>query len=315
MTAVRAPTDPPPSSSPSVAARRDVRALVALGAAIVAISLAAIFIRMAQAPGVVVAMWRMVAATVVVLPIAVRGLRRTPLRGANLRRALLAGVLLAGHFATWITSLEFTSVAASVTLVTTTPLWVALLGWFVSRTRPTRGVLVGAAIAILGGALIGIGDAAGGGATVPDPRPLLGDALALVGAVFVAGYMLLGRSVQRAGVGIDAYIGVAYGTAALVLLPLPALLGQAYLGYDAATWGWIALLALVPQLIGHTGINFAISRLDPTAVATTTLLEPVGAALLALAVFGEVPTALSLAGAAVALVGVAVTVRSRPGAR
>jgi drug/metabolite transporter (DMT)-like permease len=286
------------------------RVATILGVALLAISVAAVFIRLADAPGVVVAAWRMVIATVVLLPITVRALRRTPLHRGNLAPTLGAGVLLGVHFATWISSLSFTTVAASVSLVATTPLWVALMSWAFLRRAPTLTVLLGVLVAVAGGAIIAFGDLLGNAPAASAPAPLLGDALALVGAIAIAGYLLLGRTAQRRGLGIEAYAGVAYALAALVLLPLPAIAGLSYLDYPTATFGWIVALALVPQLIGHTGINFAMRHLDPTRVATATLLEPVGAALLALALFAEVPTLATALGAAILLIGVLITVRT-----
>jgi drug/metabolite transporter (DMT)-like permease len=286
------------------------RIATVLAVAILAISMAAVFIRMAEAPGVVVAAWRMVIASVVLLPITVRALRRTPLRRANAWPTLWAGLLLGVHFATWISSLSFTTVAASVSLVATTPLWVALMGWAFLRRAPTLTVLLGVLVAVAGGAVIAFGDLLGDAPAAAAPSPLLGDALALIGAIAIAGYLLLGRTAQRRGLGIDAYAGVAYAVAALVLMPLPAIAGLSYLDYPIATFGWILALALVPQLIGHTGINYAMRHLDPTRVATATLLEPLGAALLALAVFAEVPSPATAIGAAIVLVGVLMTVRT-----
>lgn len=281
-----------------------LRVWLVLGVAIAAVSSAAVLVRLADAPGVVVAFYRMVFASLILVPVTLRSLVRTPLRGRMLLLTLLAGALLGLHFATWISSLSFTTVAASVSLVTTAPLWVALFAWFFGGKAPTFAILVSVLLAVAGAAIIGFGDLSGGTA------PLLGDGLALIGAASAAGYLLLGRHVQRAGVGLNAYVGVAYATAAVALAPLPALFGMPYGGYAASTIGWVILLALVPQLIGHTGINYAMKRLDPTLVATTMLLEPIGATLLALVVFGESPAVLTIIGAAVLLGGVAFTVRS-----
>lgn len=280
------------------------RVWLVLAVALLAVSLAAIYIRLADAPGVVVALYRMAIAATVMLPLTIRGLRRTPIRGRSAWLTVAAGALLALHFAAWISSLSFTSVAASVSLASTSPLWMALMAWLFLGTAPTLGVLVGVLLAVAGAATIGFGDLAGG------TQPLLGDALALLGAVAGAGYILLGRSVQRRGVGLDAYAGTAYAVAALLLIPLPALFGHAYTGYPLATYGWVVLLALMPQLIGHTGINYAAKHLDPTLVATALLLEPLGSGALALLVFGEVPSPLTLVGAVILLVGVLVTLRS-----
>jgi drug/metabolite transporter (DMT)-like permease len=285
------------------------RVLAVLSVAIVAVSLAAIFIRFADAPGVVVAWWRMAIAAIVLAPWTLRALRATPLTPATARPASLAGVLLGVHFATWISSLSFTTVAASVTLVATVPLWVALFSWFFLRRPPTLSVLFGVLVAIAGGSVIAFGDLHGATVTATAPNPLLGNALALVGAVAAAGYLLLGRSAQRRGLSLGAYVGIAYAVAAVVLLPWPLLLGHTYLGYPSSTFLWIALLALVPQLVGHTGINYAMRHLDPTRVATATLLEPVGAGLLAAWLFLEVPGTLTLVGAGLVLLGVVMTLR------
>lgn len=279
-----------------------------LVAAIAAVSLAPIFVRLADAPGVVVAAYRMAIASLVVIPLTVRGLRRTRLDRRTAISTVFAGALLAIHFATWITSLSFTTVVASVTLVTTVPIWMALFSWWFLGQAPSLTTLIGVLVAVAGGATIAFGDAGAGTAS----RPLLGNALALIGAISVTGYLMLGRTAQRAGLGLNAYAGAAYGVAALLLLPLPALLGMSYVAYPAETFVWMALLALVPQLIGHTGINFAMKHLDPTLVSTTLLMEPVGAAVLALTLFGEVPSILTVAGAALLLVGLVLTVRARP---
>jgi drug/metabolite transporter (DMT)-like permease len=296
---------------PRVTPPSRARVFAVLSIAIVAVSLAAIFVRLADAPGVVVAFWRMAIACLVLLPWTLRALRRTPLTAGNGWASVAAGVLLGLHFATWISSLSHTTVAASVTLVATIPLWVAVLAWLLLGQAPTLTVLLGVLTAVAGGAVIAfgdLGDPLGAGA----PAPLLGNALALVGAIAGAGYLLLGRSAQRRGLSLQAYVGVAYAVAALVLLPLPLVLGHAYLGYPAATAVWIVLLALVPQLIGHTGINFALKHVDPTKVATATLLEPVGAGVAAWWLFTEVPGTLTLAGAVLVLLGVLLTTRARP---
>jgi len=274
-----------------------------LGVGVLAVSFSAIFIRLADAPGVVVATYRMLLASLLLLPWTRRALRRTPLTPETFRYAALAGVFLGLHFATWITSLSYTSVAASTSLVATNPIWVALFSWLFLGLSPPFTVLLGVLTAVLGGALIGFGSGDTGGA-------LFGNLLALSGAVSASAYLLLGRAAQRRGLGLQAYVGVAYGVAALVLLPLPLLFAHPYTAYTPETFFWILLLALVPQLVGHTAYNFAMKHLDPTRVATSILLEPVGATLLALLIFSEVPSPLTLLGALVLLVGVGVTTRN-----
>lgn len=277
-----------------------------LAAALVAISFAAVLVRLADAPGVVVAFYRMLIASVVILPITLRSLRRSPIRGRAMWLTVAAGALLALHFAAWITSLSYTSIAASVTLVATTPLWVALIAWLALGIAPTLGVMIGVVLAVAGAAVIGFSDLDAG------THPLLGDALALAAGVAAAGYFLLGRTVQRGGVSLGAYVGTAYAFAAMFLLPLPYLFGFSYLDYPTSTFVWVALLALVPQLIGHTGINFATKYVNPTLVATLILAEPVGSGILAYLFFNERPTVNTLFGAALLLLGLVLTVRASP---
>jgi drug/metabolite transporter (DMT)-like permease len=279
------------------------RPYVVLSVALLAVSLAAIFIRLADAPGVVIATYRMVIASLTILPLSLRTLRRSSFTRRNLSYAILAGVFLGLHFATWISSLSLTSVAASVSLVASQPLWVALLGWIFLKQPPSFLVLLGAMIAVTGGAVISFSDYGAGTAS------LLGNSLAIIGAIGGAAYLLLGRAAQRHGLTLNGYIGVAYSTAAVVLLPWPLIFGHSYTDYSLPTFGWIIVLALIPQLVGHTGINYAMKYLSPTLVATLLLLEPLGASLFALILFQETPTLTTALGAVVLLSGVAMTVR------
>jgi len=283
---------------------------------VLAVSFAAIFIRLAFAtlPGrglaesVLVAAGRLLVASVLVLPLA---LPARPL--ARGRRATffaaLAGVFLALHFLFWIASLAYTSIAASTTIVTTNPVWIALAEAFYFKRRIARGVWLGIALAVLGGALIGLADAGGASAGT---NPLLGDLLALLGAWVVSLYFLLGREAQRA-LGTTGYVGVAYPAAALFLLPLPWLFGEGYLGHAPAFYLWVFLLAAVPQMLGHTSLNFAVRFLGPTIVTLFVLFEPVFASVAGYFFFGELPPAGVFAGALVLLVGVALAVRASGG--
>lgn len=289
---------------PSGAGPSRLKLSIVLAVALAAVSFAAIFIRLAEVPALVVALYRLLIAAVVMLPLTLRALARSPIRGLALVKTIAAGALLAVHFATWISSLSFTTVAASVSLAATSPLWVALIAWLVFSVAPTLSVMFGVLLAVAGAAIIGFGDLAGGS------NPLLGDALALAAGAAAAGYLVLGRSVMRSGVNLAAYAGTAYGVAALLLLPVPLLFGLPYLDYPPASFLWIALVALIPQVIGHTGLNFAAKYLSPMLVATTILVEPVGAGILALWLFKEIPTTGTILGASVLLLGVVMTIRS-----
>ena len=288
------------------------RLVLIAAVALLAVASSAIFIRLAleaaqtQSPGfsLVVASMRMGIAALLLLP-AWRSLRTTSLQPGAWPLALAAGVALALHFATWITSLSYTSIAASTTLVNTSPIWVALLSWGLFREVPSRLTALGIGLALAGGAVIGLS----GGTSEGSGQGWLGNGLAVLGALAVSGYYLLGREAQRRGFGLGLYVAVAYGAAALTLLPLPWLLGSSYQGYPAATYFWIALMALLPQLVGHTSVNYLVRWWPATLVSVLLLFEPLGASLLGYLVFGEVPTPQVLLGAAIILAGTLVTVR------
>lgn len=249
-----------------------------LGLGVVCLSWAAILIRLTASPAVTVAAWRMVLSAVVLLPLWVG--RRPRLSRRGLRFALVAGAFLGLHFVLWMESLRHTTVASSVALVTTNPIFVGLLSALVLGERPSRALWQGIALAVAGGLLIGWGDFAVGGAA------LLGDGLALLGAVAASAYLLLGRWVRGEG-SLLPYVAVAYGTAAACLLLGAVAAARPVPG--RGEWIWIGLMALGPQLVGHTSVNWALRWFPASTVAVAILGEPVGATLWAYLVFGEVP--------------------------
>lgn len=229
--------------------------------------------------------------------------------GAELRRierrdwlwGLGSGGFLAIHFATWISSLDYTSIASSTALVTTNPIFVALASWLIFRERLGWGVWLGVLLTVLGSALIGFSDRSGGAGT----NPLLGDALALLGAVSASGYFLVGRSL-RTRVSVLPYIWLVYSTAALLLLLWMLLAGQTLLGLSPQVYLLLLGLALGPQLLGHTAFNWAIKYLSATVVTVAILGEPIGSAVLALLILEQPVERLQLLGGAVLLAGIAV---------
>lgn len=276
---------------------------------ILATSLAAIFIRMTQAEGVPalsIAAWRLTLASTVLLPFAVatRGqeLRRTRPREWLLLAA--SGIFLGLHFATWIGSLDYTSVASSVVLVSTGPIFVALGSWLFLREPPSKRVLIGLATATLGTVVISSGDLGQG------RSQLLGDLLALAGGVAVAGYLIIGRRL-RGGRSLIAYVAPVYA-AAMVTVLLIALAGrQRMLGFPAVAYGWMLVLALVPQLVGHSSLNWALKYTSATYVGIVTLAEPIASSLMAYVLLGEPITPATFVGGALVLIGVYVATGSR----
>ncbi|MBI3738617.1 MAG: DMT family transporter, partial [Chloroflexi bacterium] len=241
---------------------------LALLFAILAVSTASIFIRFAQrdAPSLVIAALRLTFASIVLAPLAWTRHRAEmlSLSRRDLLLGLLSGLFLSVHFATWITSLEYTTVASSVVFVSTGPLWVALASPLFLREPLTRPVLIGMAVALFGGVIIGLSDSCSwNNGLVCDSfsqalhgRAMLGNLLALAGALAVAGYLMIGRKL-RTKISLIPYIFVVYSTAAVGLLVIMFAAGETPTGYQPLTYVWILLLALIPQLIGHSTYNWA----------------------------------------------------------
>ena len=280
---------------------------MALG--ILAVSAAAILVRLADAPALAVAFWRNALGVAVLLPVAV--LRREALpRGRALSYGVASGVALGAHFGFWISSLDYTSVAASVVLVSTQPVFVAVLAYLLLGERTSPLSFAGILVAIAGTAAIAAGDSVGSAA-------LFGNALALVGAVTVAVYVLVGRSLRTTGgVGVLPYSIVVYAAASLTLAPAAIFAGQPLLGYSGETWFWLGAITFGPQILGHTVFNWALRYVDTSIISGTILAEPGVSALLAWLVLAEKPGFATLAGGAGVLAGLYLLLRGyRPRAK
>jgi drug/metabolite transporter (DMT)-like permease len=275
--------------------RRDV-ALLAVG--VTAVSFSAVLVREADAPSIAVAFYRCAMASVILVPLGVARHRDEyrSLSPRQWRLAIASGVVLSAHFATWISSLSFTTVAASAVLVQTLPLWVALFGRFVGE-RPSRSALVGMGVALVGTAVIAGGGFHGGS------RALLGDLLALAGAVFAAIYVLLGRSLRQE-VSLVTYSSIVYAASAAVLGVVMVASRTAFVGYPSKTWLMFVLITAGPQFLGHTTFNYLLGHVRASIVAVALLAEPVGATLLAWSILGEAPGAATVIGGAIVLAGV-----------
>ncbi len=284
---------------------------------IAAVSTASIFIKLAQnegAPSIVIAAARLTISAVLLAPLALLKYR-ADLRSLNKKEwllALLAGLFLAVHFASWITSLQYTSVASSVVLVTTTPLWVALAAPLVLHEHAGKYTYIGMALALAGGIIVGLSDGCAwqaGRLACPPLRTFfggtafLGDFLALAGAWMAAGYLLVGRKV-RARMALIPYIFVVYSMSAVALIVFMLALGETPLGYPPLVYLWFALLAVIPQLVGHSIFNWALKYVPTSFVSITLLGEPVGSTILAYFIFLEQPGWIKLGGAVLILLGI-----------
>lgn len=284
------------------------RAYLALVVAVVGVSFASIFIRWSESTALVKATYRMGFATLLLLPLVLTRARQDLLTLSRRQWGILVavGIVLAAHFATWIASLDFTSVASSVVLVNAHPLLVAILAHYLLRELLSRGSAAGILLGFSGVLVIAWAD-------LGEPTGLLGDLLAFIGGSMTALYLLSGRRLRQR-VSLLPYVFVVYGTSAVVLLGTTLILEgglqpQGDLGRELLLF---LGLAGVSTLLGHTLYNWSL-RYVPTPVVSTSLLgEPVGASLLGLLLLGEVPSVLVVAGAALALLGIYLTVRTPP---
>ncbi len=302
---------------PSESSVQSWKPYVVMAIGLMAVSTAAIFIRFAQeveTPSLVVAAGRLTVAAVVLTPITLLRYRHElrNLRLVDIGLAFLSGLVLGIHFASWITSLEYTSVVNSVVLVTTNPLWVALMAPFLLNETINRAAVIGLALAIGGGVLVALSGEAGSPPT--RAAPLLGNALAVIGAVMAAIYFVIGRRL-RACLSVIPYIWLVYGAAAVVLLVTIIVSGDAqqmqYLPTEAFIW--VLLLGLFPQLIGHSSFNYALGYLPAAYVSLVVLAEPIGSGILAIIFLDEWPVVVQLMGAALILIGIGVATREQVG--
>jgi drug/metabolite transporter (DMT)-like permease len=296
------------SHGTSRAGSRPAAGYLVLLAGVAATSWAAIFVKLAgEAPALTIAAYRLLLASAVVGMVAAGGLvtgrDRAPGRSAWPWLAL-SGALLAGHFWSWFASLDRTSVGSSVVIVATQPLLAALLGYVFLSEMPTRNEFAGIALATCGLLIIGGRDFGS------SPGELGGDALALLGGFLAASYRTVGRHV-RGGTSATMYSGAVYGIAAVVLWLLVAIFRPAASGFGGETWTFLVLLALIPQVIGHTAFNWALAHFRVVTVSLANMGEPVAATLLAIPILGERPTLAVVIGGPFIIAGVMVGLRER----
>lgn len=282
------------------------RAGVFMALGVFALTWAAILVRWADAPAISIAFWRMALAAV--LLVAFCGVARIRFwrawRGIDWWTGAGAALLLALHFACWISSLEFTTVAASGVLVSTQPVFVAILGRAFLREHPSRTAWLGMGFAIAGTAVITGADFA------LDRRALVGDLLALLGAIWISGYYILAKML-RATKDLVPYVVVVYAATAAWLLVAALATGDQLTGWGPATWGALAGLAIGPTIVGHSAMNYALRYLPAFKVNVAILGEPVGSAVWAALLLAERPRPATWVGGALVLAGIFLTLQRR----
>ncbi len=283
-----------------------IKLLSVIFTGLLAVSGSALLIRLCQAPSLSIAFYRILIASTILLFMNAGSNRRVwlDLHAHEWRIGLLSGFFLAVHFAAWVSSLKFTTVTNSIVLVSTAPFFVALGNWIFFSRRPTLMLAGGLALAFIGSLLMTQQQNVS-----LHPDSLTGDMLALFGAIAAAGYMLCGR-ILRERLNTLTYVTLAYSFSAVFLLIFAVVLSAPLSGFSSRTWLLFLLIALFPQLIGHTAFNWTLKYLSAPVVATILLGEPVLAGLLAFFFLHEIPGPAQISGAVLILTGVIIAIWS-----
>ena len=298
------------TESESAAPEKPITAYFVIVLAIAATSSAAIFILYAlqeSMPPLIIAGGRLLVATVALTPIALGRYRGhfKALSGRDLLLIAVSGICLAIHFTAWVSSLQFTTVLVSVVIVSTGPIWVAIMEVIILRIRLSGLVVAGLLVALAGGVIIGLplnGGPASQSATDLSAT-LTGAALALIGAITVSVYMLIGR-ILRARLPVIPYVWLVYGIASICALAVIAVTSTPVLGFRPQGYLIVLAMGLIPQLLGHSSLNYLLEYFPAALVSMFTQLEPVGSAILALILFGQLPPAQQIAGSVIIVLGV-----------
>jgi len=268
-------------------------------------SLSSIFVKLSDSPSIIISAYRMLFASLLwVIPVLIKDreeLKRITI--SDVFWCAISGVFLALHFATWIASLSMTSVASSTVLVSLSPVFVAAFSYFILKENFKIKSVLGIIVAVLGSALIAFGDSQGGG------HALKGDILALIGAIFVGGYLIIGSRV-RIRLGVRVYVLIVYTISAVVLFSIALATKTPIYPYPPGEILIFFALAFFCSLLGHSVYNWMLEYVSSTFVSVATLGEPIFASILALIIFREMPSILTLIGGISVLLGLYIYVKS-----
>lgn len=270
---------------------------------VISVSLSAIFVKFATADAGVIAFYRMLFSILMMLPIFlwkyVSELKQ--LSRKDWIYSSLAGIFLAFHFILWFESLNYTSVASSTVLVTMQPLFAFIGTYLFFGEQISRKTILAGAVAIIGSVLISWGDFRVSGSA------LYGDILALIACALITGYLLFGQDVRQR-LSLMTYTMVVYSMSVITLFSYVVLKGESFGPYPMTEWVWFILLALIPNLLGHNLFNWAVKWVSTNVISIAILFEPVGAAILAMFIFGEYLTLSQIVGGTIVLVGITLFV-------
>lgn len=283
--------------------------IVALIAGVISGSMAAILTRYAQqagAPSLVIAFTRLALASLFLAPFTLTRYRHelTQIRPRDLVLIGIAGLWMALHFVLWVYSLEFVGVLIATVLVTSSPIWTALIEVTFMKAHLTRMVILGLIAVIAGNIVIALA----GGTGVTGVNPLLGGALAVSAAMAIAVQRTISRGI-RARVSLLPFIWLMYSAAAVILLIAGLVTGIPLTGYSGNAYFWMLMVTIFPQLIGHSSFSYALRYMPATYISLAIQVEPVIATIAALILFGEVPVLLQIIGSAIILAGVVIATR------
>ncbi|SER13424.1 DMT family transporter [Piscibacillus halophilus] len=278
--------------------QKQITPYIAVTIGVLAVSTSAIFVRLADAPSSIVALYRLLFAVLLMVPIVLIKFRQelTEITSRDWLLSIASGVFLALHFILWFESLNHTSVASSVVLVTTQPIWAFLGGYLFFKERFTSGAVISLIIALVGSVIISWGDFHISG------MALFGNFLALMGAIAVTGYFLFGQTVRKR-LSLITYTFIVYGISSITLIIYNLILNEPFTGYSSDTWLYFLALAIIPTFFGHSLFNWAIKWVNASTITMGILFEPVGASILAYFILDELVTWSQLLGGVIVIFG------------
>jgi drug/metabolite transporter (DMT)-like permease len=275
-----------------------IKILAVLLIGMISVGTASIIIKLCGASPIVIATYRMMLSAAMVLPVFLyKGLKETKVKKNQIKEFVPLGILIAVHFILWIYSLSYTSVASSTVLVTTNPIFVPIFSFLLFREKTGKNLVLGILIAIVGSTLIALSSKNLG------VSRNFGNLLALLGAIAISLYLTIGKRI-RENFSLIPYIFFVYSFAGIALFIVALLTKQNLIHYNAKTFLLLFLVALIPQVIGHTAYNWALKYLSAPFIAVSILGEPIFATIFAFFILKEVPSTLEIVGALFIMAGV-----------
>ena len=279
-------------------AKSPINPYLALILSVLSVSTSSIFVRFSDASSMIISTYRMLFTVILMAPVVLLKHRKQliEIHRKDVLYAVISGLFLALHFATWITSLKLTTVAASTVLVQMSPIFVVAGSYVLFKEKVSRASMIGVVIAIAGSILVGLLDFRIGG------KAFIGDFLALSGALFLAGYLLIGRELRKR-IDLLPYTFIVYISCTLFLIFGSIIMDIPLYPYSPKNYAIFFALAFFCTILGHTVFNWALKYLPAYAVSTCSLFEPVGATILALLILGEIPGFMQILGQILILIG------------